>query len=410
MNEQKNRQNKADILLIDDTLESLQLLVNLLSHHGYKIRPTSNTKLALSTAQKYPPDLILLDIVMPEMNGYQVCEQLKSSPVTREIPVIFISAIDEVLDKVKAFSIGGVDYITKPFQVTEVLLRIETHLKMRKLQKTLQEKNEQLARTLQELKTTQTKLVEAAKMAALGELVAGVAHEINTPIGISVTAASTLAEDTQIIVNSYQTGKLKRSELECFLDTASDSSRIILANLSRADNLITSFKQVAVDRSSDLQRCFKVKKYLEEIVYYLGGKSEKSQHQVIINGDENIAIYSYPGGFAQIITNLMINSFVHGFDERKTGEITINFQLEGEEMILEYMDNGRGINSDNLKKIFEPFFTTKRNQGNTGLGLHIVYNLVNQQFKGTIKCESKEGVGTKFIIRFPISKDLSIPI
>ncbi|MEC4989981.1 MAG: hybrid sensor histidine kinase/response regulator [Oscillatoria sp. PMC 1068.18] len=410
MKKQNSNSQKADILLIDDTLESLQLLVNLLSEQGYKVRPTSNTKLAISTAQKYPPDLILLDIVMPEMNGYQVCEQLKKSPVTREIPVIFLTAIDEVIDKVKAFHLGGIDYITKPFQVTEVLLRIETHLKMRNLQKKLQEKNEKLAQTLQELKTTQTQLVETAKMAALGELVAGVAHEVNTPIGISVTAASTLADDTATVVHSYQTGSLKRSELECFLDTASESSRMILANLRRADNLITSFKQVAVDHYSDYQRCFKVKEYLEEIILSLTGKIKKKQHQIIIIGDNNIAINSHPGGLSQILTNLILNSLVHGFDSRETGEITINFQLEGEEMTLEYTDNGKGINPDNLKKVFEPFFTTKRNEGNTGLGLHIVYNLVNQQFKGTIDCESREEFGTKFVIRFPVSRCLPTSI
>lgn len=190
MNNEKLAMNKGNILAIDDTPANLRLLVGLLSEHGYKVRAVPNGKLALSGAFQSPPDLILLDIMMPEMDGYEVCSQLKADERTKDIPVIFISAINEVLDKVKAFSVGGVDYITKPFQLEEVLARVETHLALRSLQKSLLEKNDELAKTnveltttLQQLQATQEELIQSEKMAALGQLVAGIAHEINTPLG-----------------------------------------------------------------------------------------------------------------------------------------------------------------------------------------------------------------------------------
>ncbi|WP_420840317.1 response regulator [Argonema galeatum] len=239
---------------VDDTTANLQLLVNMLTQKGYKVRPAINGKLALSSAQTAPPDLILLDIIMPNMDGYQVCEHLKADERTRDVPIIFISAINEVLDKVKAFTLGGVDYITKPFQFEEVLVRVETHLTLRNLQKSIKAKNDLLEKTLQQLQDTQKHLIESEKMAALGNLVAGVAHEINTPVGISVTAASTLAEDTKEFYRIYKSNQMKRTDLETFLDTAIESSTMILANLRRAADLIVSFKQVAVDQSKEI-RC-----------------------------------------------------------------------------------------------------------------------------------------------------------
>jgi two-component system, NtrC family, sensor kinase len=404
MNDYPLNDYKANILVVDDTVANLRLLVNLLVERGYKVRPASNGIMALSAARTEPPDLILLDILMPNMDGYEVCKQLKADQLTHEIPVIFISAVSEVLDKVKAFAMGGVDYITKPFQVEEVLARVETHLVIRNLQRSLKEKNEQLEITLQQLRTTQNQLLEFEKMAALGNLVAGVAHEINTPIGISVTAASVLSEDATDFLTIYKSGKMKRADLETFLDTAKESSSMILANLKRAADLVQSFKQVAVDQSSESQRCFYLKEYLEEIILSLIGNLKRTKHRIEITGDTNLTLNSYPGTLSQIVTNLVMNSLIHAYAEKEAGQIQIDFKQEGEQLILQYSDDGQGIKPENMNQIFDPFFTTNRSQGSTGLGLHIVYNLITQKLRGTIQCESQVGMGTKFTLKLPIKE------
>ena len=193
MNSSSSNTNRANILVVDDTPQNLRLLAEILSDQGYQVRPVPNGKLALSAAQKMPPDLVLLDIMMPEMDGYQVCQQLKDYEATKDIPVIFISAINDVMDKVKAFGVGGVDFITKPFQVEEVLARIETHLKICSLQQSLQEKNQDLATAIHQLQTAQEHLIQSEKMAALGQLIAGIAHEINTPLGIIGSSIDNIA-------------------------------------------------------------------------------------------------------------------------------------------------------------------------------------------------------------------------
>ncbi|KPA13929.1 protein containing Signal transduction response regulator, receiver region [Candidatus Magnetomorum sp. HK-1] len=411
-----------NILIVDDIRENLRLLGDILTQKGYNVRPAPNGTRALSAVRTNPPDLILLDILMPDISGYEVCEQLKNDEKTRDIPIIFVSAVNEIVDKVKAFSLGGVDYITKPFQVEEVLARVETHLELVKLQKTLQhnneqlleeihlrkeaenilrQKNEDLTATLDKLKKTQNQLIESEKMAALGGLVAGIAHEINTPIDVGVTAASTLVHKTESIMDLYKSGKLKGSDIKTYMDHSQKSCRLILSNLERNQELVQSFKQVAVDQTHLKLNSFIIKNYIEKILISLSPKLKQKKHQIIINGDDQLSISSYPGTFSQIITNLILNSISHAYPDNVSGNLRFDFYMEKDKLILEYSDDGCGIPQHHMKKIFEPFFTTARSSGGTGLGLHIIYNLITQTLKGKIHCKSEEGKGTKFIIQLP---------
>ncbi len=265
----------------------------------------------------------------------------------------------------------------------------------------LQEKAQQLEQTLQNLKSAEVQLIQTEKMAALGRLVASIAHEINTPIGIGITAASLLVEKTDTFSELFQNSAIKRSELEKFLDVALQSSSMTLKNLHRAAKLIQSLKQVAIDQSSESKRVFNLKVYLEEILLQLSPKLKTTKHTIEVRGDCDLNVNGYPGVFSQIVTNLVMNSLIHAYEPDEQGYIIFYFRQTGEWLIFEYIDDGRGIPPENLSKIFEPFFTTKRGQGGSGLGLHIVYNLVTQKLGGTIHCESKPGRGTKFIIELP---------
>ncbi len=257
-----------------------------------------------------------------------------------------------------------------------------------------------------ELKLAQKELLIREKMAALGNLVAGVAHEISTPIGNSVLAASALSTQTKLLLEAHRERQMKRSELEKYLDTASESSRLILSNLNVAAQLIQSFKQVAVDTSGSPLREFNLHEYIEDTLLNLKPKLKMTQHEISVLGDSTIKLNSYPGYIAQICNNLVINSLDHAYDNGDSGQLVFEFHLDGDRIILTYSDDGKGIPPENLDKIFDPFFTTNRGKGGSGLGLNIVYNIINQKLRGSISVESSVGRGTKFTINLPQSLNI----
>jgi PAS domain S-box-containing protein len=270
------------------------------------------------------------------------------------------------------------------------------------LEREVAERTEQLSQTLEELKLTQDQLIESKKMAALGTLVAGVAHEVNTPVGTSITVASTLADRTKTLIAQVERGELKRSDLDKYLNLTCECNQIILTNLHRAADLVQTFKQVAVD-TNDLEcRSIFLIAYLEEIVFSLTPHFRPLGHKITITGDDKLEIVTHPGSLAQAIANLSLNSIEHAYDDRKFGHLKFEVLQQKESVIIEYSDDGCGISPENLKHIFEPFFTTARNRGGTGLGLHIVYNLITQKLQGKIEVESQVDRGTKFRLTLPL--------
>ena len=250
------------------------------------------------------------------------------------------------------------------------------------------------------LKDTQDELVQTEKMAALGRLVAGIAHEINTPIGIGVTAGSYLKQETQSFKKEYKNDKLTKQSFETYLGNFTQSSDIILTNLERAAQLIQSFKQISVDQSSDETRTFFLNEYLTSIITSLKPTLKLKDHTIDVICANDLQIESKPGVFYQIFSNFIINSVIHGFENKDHGHIIINVKKKGLMLEIIYKDDGNGLSKANLDKIFDPFFTTKRGQGGSGLGTHIAYNLITQKLGGAITADSTEGKGLTYTIQF----------
>ena len=264
--------------------------------------------------------------------------------------------------------------------------------------------NKELTEAMERLSQAHKQLVQSEKMASLGALVAGVAHEINTPVGIGVTAASHLEDQTRAMSDAVQAGQLKRASLEQFLATCDESTRMILSNLRRASDLIRSFKQVAVDRSTEERRVFRLREYLEQVLLSLRPHLKKTAIVVDLDCDQELTIDSYPGVFSQILTNLVINALQHAFDPGQAGRIGISLAREDDRLRFSFSDDGKGIAPEHLGKIFEPFYTTYRQKGGSGLGLSIVYNLVSSTLGGSILVASEPGQGTTFNIIVPLDK------
>ncbi|MBN1980723.1 MAG: HAMP domain-containing protein [Chitinivibrionales bacterium] len=268
--------------------------------------------------------------------------------------------------------------------------------------------NKRLESSMEILQRTQNKLIESEKFAALGNLVAGIAHEVNTPVGIGVTAASHLADATSKVQSLFSSGTMKKSDFEKYLSTTSEISTTLTTNMQRAATIIRNFKQVAVDQSSEAQRDFNLKEYIDSILVSLHPHFKKTKHVIHVECPESIIIMSYPGAFSQIFTNLILNSLNHSFAGIEQGQITLHIEQDTDMLILQYYDNGVGMTQEQTKRIFEPFYSMNRNKAGYGLGMHIVYNMITQQLMGSIECCSNIGKGTVFLMHLPFSDSLRL--
>ncbi len=258
-----------------------------------------------------------------------------------------------------------------------------------------------LTETLVKLRETQAQLVQRERLASLGSLVAGIAHEINTPVGIAVTAISFLKEEIVNLKAARERGSLNKAQFDRFMDDCYESVDILSTNIERAAALIRSFKRVAVDQSSEERRSVNLREYIDALLLSLSPKLKGTSHRVEVEGDKQIVIDTMPGALSQVITNLVLNSLIHAFPAGRAGVIKIKVTREDGVVTIRHEDDGSGIDPTNLPRIFDPFFTTLRGRGGSGLGLHVVFNTVHQSLKGAIRVRSQVGKGTEFIITLP---------
>lgn len=264
----------------------------------------------------------------------------------------------------------------------------------------LELKNNELSDLIAHLNDAQKQLINTERFATLGSLVAGVAHEINTPLGISVTLSSHLNNLYKDLKKQFENQSLSRTDMILFMDESEEALKLMDKNLTRSADLISSFKQVAVDQSSLEKRKFKLLDMTNDIIVSLKPQFKTKNILVHIDCDDKLEITSYPGSWTQIITNLVINSLIHGFKDRDNGNIKLSFSLNKSEVVFIYSDDGLGISNENLPKVFDPFFSTGKNSGSTGLGLHIVYNIVSQILEGEIDLQNNIENGIQLTIKF----------
>lgn len=288
---------------------------------------------------------------------------------------------------------------------TAIELSVAAQIK-RNNQRQLELHHKEISETLVQLKITQKELIQKEKMASLGSLVAGIAHEINTPLGICVTGVSHLAEEYRLVKKPFDDNSLTKSGLVDFFESVEESTTILTNNINRAAELVQSFKQVAVDQSADHIRQFTLASYIDEIILAMGRTLKNHDHKVLVNCDPNIVVNVNAGAISQVLTNLMANSVIHGFENMLSGEIVIDVSEKDGQILLKYKDSGKGVSKENMEKLFEPFFTTKRGRGGNGLGTHVVYNLVTSALHGTVQADSPLGQGLHYFIRFPSDSEL----
>jgi len=396
----------ASILVVDDKPNNLRLLANILSEQGYVVRPLRDGRMVLPSVLNQRPDLILLDIRMPEMDGFEVCQQLKANEKTRDIPVIFISALQDVAEKIKGLSLGAVDYIIKPFQTEEVLARVHTHLSLQQLQVHLQQKNAQLQQEISERKRAeeervklQRRLQQGEKMETIGKLTSGVAHNFNNMLAVMLGYCE-LARDELALKGD--------DEIVQYLDT-------IYQNGQHATELVKKMLAYSHGAKNFPAQTLNLHTLIGDVLKELNSIIPST---VIIHTDIQDEVIKLPinaTSLQEIIMNLCLNANDAIDDE---GEITIGVSIQentngtcsscyedysGDYVDLFVSDSGSGIESEIVSQIFDPYFTSKEFGESLGLGLSIVHGVVHS-CGGHIMVETESGKGSTFHLLFPRSE------
>jgi signal transduction histidine kinase len=418
-----NSQAPGFILIVDDNPTNLSVLSEALSGAGFSFRVAMDGESALEQVERHLPELILLDVQMPGIDGFETCRRLKANPLTQSIPIIFTTALSDTASKTKGFSLGAVDYIPKPFDQTEVLARLQVHLQLKRLTESLEDQVKERTAALQQ---AQVYLVQQEKLSSLGEMMAGIAHEINNPINFIVSNIDPMREyvaDITKILHLYQqetptpsarlTQAIKQADLAFALEDmvkildsftlGSDRIRAISTSLrtfSRSD----CETQILADLHEGLDSTLMI------LQHRLKGSGERPEVEVVKSYGAIPALLCYPGQMNQVFMNILANA-IDALDEAmmqgkilaQVPQIQITTQMISEQRVaIQIADNGVGIPNSIVQRLFEPLFTTKPVGKGTGLGLAIAHQIVVERHQGILKVDSQLGQGAVFIIELPI--------
>ena len=431
-----NDDRQALVLVVDDNPQNLQILGSILKKSGYRTALAKDGPQALSFALKKPPDIILLDVMMPGMDGFEVCRRLKARQETAAIPVVFITAMTETESKLQGFKAGGTDYIAKPFAHQEVLARVDNivqrvrfEAELKASKEALEEANENLERKVEErtreLRRMQSQLVLQEKMASIGQLAAGIAHELNNPVNFVYTNFHTLREnvsDFAEILKAYrdlakkleasgkfedETVALKEKEeaahLDFVLEDMDDLFEETLQGFERISWIVQSMLDFSRADPSGGVSSFDLNKAVADTLVI--ARNEYKYHaRVKQEPGELPGITCVPQQIHMVLLNLLVNAS-QALKARKSDEeglIVVKTWHEGTDVYCEISDNGPGIPEALQNRIFEPFFTTKDVGEGTGLGLSISYDIVVHKHGGSLTVASSPGEGTTFVVRLPV--------
>jgi signal transduction histidine kinase len=423
------------ILVVDDTTTNLEIVFNILTNVGFKVATQNNGQNALKQAEDRLPDLILLDVMMPGLDGFETCRRLKENSATCDIPVIFMTANSDTDSKVKGLNIGAVDYITKPFHEEELLARIQTHLQLRNLTKTLEkrvaERTAALSRALKDLQESQLQLVQTEKMSALGQLVAGVAHEINNPVGFihgNLGHASVYFQDMINLIDLYQQHypnpvpeiqeEIAAIDLKYMLSDLPNLISSMKEGVQRIRNISTSLRTFS-RADSDRKVYCNIHDGIDSTIMILKHRLKASEDRpdiTIIRDYDNLPdLECFIGQLNQVFMNLLANA-IDALEESNIGRSYIEIEANPNQILIQttlnennnhilirIKDNGVGMSADVKQKIFDHLFTTKAVGQGTGLGLSIARQIVVEKHEGTLEVNSVPGEGSEFIIKLPIS-------